>query len=94
MMLFQLNEFCGEFETIQENFLASARLPDPSFCITCIDPPGITALTLPTRYCALAVGEIWIEKWLLSTGRTDRWTFDRYIDPALLEAGSISNGPA
>jgi len=63
MMLFQLNEFCGEFETIQENFLASARLPDPSFCITCIDPPGITALTLPTRYCALAVGEIWIEKW-------------------------------
>jgi len=56
MMLFQLNEFCGEFETIQENFLASARLPDPSFCITCIDPPGITALTLPTRYCVLAVG--------------------------------------
>jgi len=90
MMLFQLNEFCGEFETIQENFLASARLPDPSFCITCIDPPGITALTLSTRYCALAVGEIW----LLSTGRTDRWTLDRCIDPALLEAGSISNGPA
>ena len=59
----------------------------------CVDPPRVTALTLPAGCCAVSpAADVGRQAAAIegTDGRTDGRTLDRYIEPAPLEAGSVN----